>query len=91
MPILQRQCHKDYQIPDTNVIIPAGVQVQIPIYGIQMDPEHYPNPERFEPDRFTEEEKSKRHHFAYLPFGEGPKNCIGNLIIYQNSVCCDRP
>ena len=81
VPILQRECNKDYQIPGTKVIIPAGLQVQIPILGMQMDPEHFPDPDRFEPDRFTEEEKSKRHHYAYLPFGEGPRNCIGKFNI----------
>lgn len=77
VPILQRESNKDWQIPGTNVVLPSGTQVQIPILGIQMDPEYFPDPERFEPDRFTEEEKSKRHHYTYLPFGEGPRNCIG--------------
>lgn len=77
VPILQRECNKTFKIPDTDVIVEEGMQVQIPILAMQMDPEHYPNPERFDPDRFTEEEKTKRHHYAYLPFGEGPRNCIG--------------
>ena len=77
VPVLQRECTKDFTIPDTKVVIPAGMQVQVPIYGMHMDPEHFPNPGKFDPDRFTEEEKSKRHHYAYLPFGEGPRNCIG--------------
>jgi len=76
--MLFRQCNKDYQIPNSRAIIPVGTPVQIPILGIHMDPEYYPNPERFDPERFTEEEKSKRHHYCYLPFGEGPRSCIGN-------------
>lgn len=82
MPILSRECNKDYQVPGSKFVLPAGTQVQIPILGIQMDPEYFPDPDRFEPDRFTEEEKSKRHHYTYLPFGEGPRNCIGKFNSY---------
>lgn len=78
MPMLQRECNKDYQIPDSDAIIPKGTQVHIPVIAIHMDPKYYPDPERFDPDRFTDEEKSKRPHYSYLPFGEGPRNCIGN-------------
>lgn len=49
----------------------------IPIYGFQHDPEYYPDPEKFDPERFSPEIKSERHQFSYLPFGEGPRNCVG--------------
>lgn len=39
------------------------------------DPEHYPDPHVFNPDRFTEEERKKRSKVLYLPFGEGPRMC----------------
>lgn len=40
------------------------------------DPEHYPDPHVFNPDRFTEEECKKRSKVLYLPFGEGPRMCM---------------
>lgn len=80
VPFLQRECNKDYKIPGTDLVLPQGIQVIIDCLGLQYDPKHFPNPEKFDPDRFTEEEKAKRHHYAYLPFGEGPRNCIGNFF-----------
>lgn len=78
-PILVRQCHKDYKVPDSDITIPRGTKVQIPVYSLHHDPKYYPDPERFDPDRFTEEEKGQRYPYTYLPFGDGPRGCIGEL------------
>ncbi|XP_038107240.1 probable cytochrome P450 6a14 [Culex quinquefasciatus] len=77
LPILERQTFKDYQIPDSDVIIQKGVRIQIPVYAIQRDERYYPNPDRFDPDRFNSEQSANRHISAFLPFGEGPRICIG--------------
>lgn len=81
VPLLDRVCIKDYKIPDSDVILKKGTQVLIPILGIQNDPEYYPNPEVFDPDRFSTQNKSTRPQFTYLPFGDGPRNCIGTYMI----------
>lgn len=49
----------------------------IPVYGLHHDPNIYPDPDRFDPERFNEENTRNRHHYTFLPFGEGPRNCIG--------------
>ncbi|XP_037092122.1 cytochrome P450 9e2-like [Pollicipes pollicipes] len=75
-PRLERQCSKDYILPGTSVHIPRGTLVQMPVVIMHRDPDIYPDPLRFDPDRFLPEEKEKRHPCSYLPFGNGPRNCI---------------
>jgi cytochrome P450 family 6 len=66
-PILNRECTKDYKIPGTDVVLEKGMTTVIPIYALHRDPKYYPEPERFDPERFNENERKKRHHYVYLP------------------------
>ncbi|XP_067009334.2 probable cytochrome P450 6a14 [Anabrus simplex] len=75
--ILFRKCTKTYTIPGTEKTIDAGTDVFIPILALHYDPKYFPQPNRFDPDRFREENKNQIPHYAYLPFGEGPRICIG--------------
>jgi cytochrome P450 family 6 len=79
--MLNRECTKEYKIPGTDVVLEKGMATVIPILALHHDPQYYPEPERFDPERFNEEEKSKRHHYVYLPFGEGPRICIGKSAV----------
>jgi cytochrome P450 family 6 len=71
VPRLTRKCVKDYKIPDEDIIIEKGTTVVLSVLGIHYDEEYYPDPEKFDPERFTEENKNLRHHYSHIPFGEG--------------------
>ena len=73
---MERICTKAYTLPGTQVNIPAGTIVQIPVLLRHRDPCVYPDPLKFDPDRFLPEEKEKRHPNAYMPFGAGPRGCL---------------
>ncbi|XP_071093713.1 cytochrome P450 3A8-like [Haliotis cracherodii] len=57
--------------------IPAGLGIVIPVYAIHHDPEFWPEPEKFDPDRFLPENKHELHDYMWMPFGVGPRNCLG--------------
>lgn len=78
--ILLRKATVDYKLPDTDVTIEKGKMVVLSSWGIHHDPKYYPDPEKFDPERFSPENEKNRHPCAYLPFGAGPRNCIGMLI-----------
>ncbi|XP_071648655.1 probable cytochrome P450 6a23 isoform X2 [Temnothorax longispinosus] len=78
LPMLNRICTKDITLSSTTDIhLPKGTSILIPILGLHRDPSIYPDPDKFDPDRFNPGEKAKRHHYSYLPFGYGPRICIG--------------
>ncbi|XP_044255038.1 probable cytochrome P450 6a14 isoform X2 [Tribolium madens] len=77
LPLLIRQCTKDYTIPNTTIRLKKGDMVGIAAQALHYDPEYHPDPEKFDPERFSEENKNKRPDFTWIPFGEGPRVCIG--------------
>lgn len=77
LPMLNRMCNQDTDLPGINLRVAKGTAIVIPVMGIHWDPEIYPEPEKFDPERFNDANIAGRHQYAYLPFGEGPRNCIG--------------
>ena len=63
--------------------IPAGTPVGISAAAVHMDPEHWTEPSRFDPLRFTPEEVAKRHKYAWVPFGGGAHMCLGLHFAYM--------
>jgi cytochrome P450 len=74
-----RVCTKSFTLPGTDVVIEKGITVMIPMYPLHRDPEYFPNPNKFDPERFSDENKKNIKPYTYLPFGSGPHNCIGLL------------
>ncbi|CAL1689645.1 unnamed protein product [Lasius platythorax] len=86
-PILDRVPLEDYTLPDTKITIEKNTPVYVALRGIQCDPRYYSDPTRFDPERFSDERKNEIVPCTFLPFGEGPRNCIGmRLGILQTAV-----
>lgn len=75
VPVLNRECTREYQVPGTDIRIEKGTAVVLQIAGMQHDPEFYPDPLKFRPERFMEPEMDQNR--PYAPFGDGPRICIG--------------
>nr|XP_048289410.1 cytochrome P450 3A11-like isoform X2 [Myodes glareolus] len=79
---LDRFCKQDVEID--GVLVPKGSVVVIPVYALHHDPQYWPEPTELRPERFSKENKGSINPHVYLPFGNGPRNCIGTRFALMN-------
>ncbi|KRT84701.1 cytochrome P450 [Oryctes borbonicus] len=81
--ILNRTSVTDVRLPDADFVIEKGTKIVIPVIGFHHDPEYFPEPDKFDPERFSMENKQNVKPYAYIPFGDGPRSCIGERFAKQ--------
>lgn len=62
-----------------------GDSFWIPIYGLHHDPKHFPQPEKFKPERFSEEDQNQMNPDAFVPFGIGPRVCPAQRFVFMTT------
>jgi cytochrome P450 len=82
--IIGRRALAEY--PIGQYVAPAGALFLVSPYIVQRDARHYPDPERFDPDRWTPEFRETLPKFAYFPFGGGPRQCIGESFAWMELI-----
>ncbi|GLH06269.1 Cytochrome P450 6a2 [Gryllus bimaculatus] len=102
---LFRECTKKYRFPDSDVELQAGTMVFVSIFAMHHDPLYFPEPELFRPERFSPGEKGLIKPYTYMPFGAGPRFCIGErfallqmkmvlariLLDFEVQTCAETP
>ncbi|XP_008822296.2 cytochrome P450 3A11-like [Nannospalax galili] len=79
---IERACKKDIELD--GLFIPKGAIVAAPAFALHRDPKYWPEPEEFRPERFSKKNKGSIDPYVYLPFGNGPRNCIGMRFALMN-------
>ncbi|XP_067204830.1 cytochrome P450 9e2-like [Linepithema humile] len=80
--LFDRICTQDFELPpalpgDKPFVIKKGMSVWFPVCGLHRDPKYFERPNEFDPDRFLDQNKKNMNMAAYIPFGIGPRKCIG--------------
>ncbi|KAG8285829.1 hypothetical protein J6590_072841 [Homalodisca vitripennis] len=88
-PFSLKECTVPYRLPGSDAILEKGTIALIPVTGLHMDPEIYPDPLKFDPERFAD--NNYKPSATYRPFGDGPRICLAmRLAIMEIKVCLAR-
>ncbi|MCS6987340.1 MAG: cytochrome P450 [Sphingomonadaceae bacterium] len=85
VPMIPRRAIRDFEFMGYRIPAGAGVGVN-PMYTHMM-PEHWPEPQKFDPERFTPQKSANRHKYAWVPFGGGAHMCLGLHFAYMQAKC----
>ncbi|XP_029155011.1 cytochrome P450 6k1-like [Nylanderia fulva] len=80
LPFLECITTETYKMPNSDLVLEKGTPIYISMLGMHYDSEYFPNPKKYNPERFSEENKRNISSGAYFPFGEGPRQCIGTRL-----------
>lgn len=77
---LTREVMDDVTLPD-GLHLDKGIRIHIPVYSLHHNPDYFPEPDKYKPERFLPENKDDIKPYTFLPYGEGPRNCIGKFSL----------
>lgn len=81
---LDRKCTKDWTSADGKLVIKRGTKIRFPYYVVHHNPDWWPEPLLYKPERFLKENAHNIKPYTWIPFGSGPRVCIGNVGLLQN-------
>ncbi|XP_063988903.1 cytochrome P450 6k1-like [Diachasmimorpha longicaudata] len=79
LPLVDRVANSNYSVPGTDLVIEKGTPIYVPLMGLHFDPKHHEDPDKFDPERFSDANKQSTKR-AWYPFGDGPHVCIGQRL-----------
>ena len=85
---LERVCSKEYKFPGHDLVIPKGGIIRLNNVGICYDPEIFPEPKQFKPERFLKENRGDRNPYSFMGFSLGPRNCLAmRFAMFEMKMC----
>ncbi|XP_049766257.1 cytochrome P450 6k1-like [Schistocerca cancellata] len=96
LPYVERRCRRPRSLDacagsGAGVPLEAGTPLFVSTLGLHHDPRFFPQPDRFDPERFSEDACRTRHPYCYAPFGHGPRSCVGmRLGLLAVKLCVAR-
>jgi cytochrome P450 len=79
-----RRAIEDYQVD--GYVVPSGADIYMSEYVVHHDPRFFPDPFKFDPERWTQDQGSSLPQFAYFPFGGGPRRCVGESFAWMEGM-----